>query len=144
MPSPEENRSRIRPICRIRSMPPGHSRCEPLIKVENGPRTPLSPTCYKPLIRPENKGIKPKSNRHRPKKFTVGLSHGDRAPGPFPSLPSVENSVHSVHSVKKFRTYFAKRTQLAKSLTLYYSMRNVYFSANLAQKTNPKRTQFLG
>ena len=63
----------IRPICRIRSMPPGHSRCEPLIKVENGPRTPLSPTCYKPLIRPENKGIKPNANRHRPKKFIVGL-----------------------------------------------------------------------
>jgi hypothetical protein len=39
-------------------------RCGPLIKVENSLKPPLSPTCYRPLIRPENKGIKPKSNRH--------------------------------------------------------------------------------
>ena len=41
--------------------------CEPLIKVENGLRPPLPPTRHKPIIRPENKGIKPKSNRHKPK-----------------------------------------------------------------------------
>ena len=42
----------IRPICRIR------------------PILPLrSPTCYRPIIRPENKGIKPNSGRHKPKSF---------------------------------------------------------------------------
>jgi hypothetical protein len=46
--------------------------CEPLIKVENSLRSSLSPTRHKPIIRPENKGIRPKSNRHRPKNFTLG------------------------------------------------------------------------
>jgi hypothetical protein len=41
--------------------------CEGLIKVENGLRPPLSPTRYQLIIRPENKGIKPKSNRRNPK-----------------------------------------------------------------------------
>jgi hypothetical protein len=45
--------------------------CEGLIKVENGLRPPLSPTRYQLIIRPENKGIKPKSNRHRPKIFKI-------------------------------------------------------------------------
>jgi hypothetical protein len=40
-------------------------RRKPLIKVENS----LSPTCYRPIIRPENKGIQLKSNRHKPKNF---------------------------------------------------------------------------
>src|ERR1700744_4190248 len=43
--------------------------CEPLIKVENGLISTPPQTSYKPIIRPENKGIKPKSNRHKPKKF---------------------------------------------------------------------------
>ncbi len=51
----------IRPIRRIRPIPP-HPKST-LIKVENG----LSPTCHRPKIRPENKGIKPNTNRHRPK-----------------------------------------------------------------------------
>jgi len=67
----------IRPISRIRPIPPhpkstvelGH---EPLIRVENGLRPPFSPACYRPLIRPENKGIKPKSSRHKPKFFITG------------------------------------------------------------------------
>jgi hypothetical protein len=42
--------------------------CEPLIKVEISLISPLSPTCYRPIIRPENKGIKSKSNRHKPQK----------------------------------------------------------------------------
>ena len=61
----------IRPIRHIRPIAP-HPKsivgCEPLIKIENGLRPPLSPTSYKPIISPENKGIKPKSNRHKPKK----------------------------------------------------------------------------
>ena len=43
----------------------------PLIKVENG----LSPTFHRPIIRPENKGIKPITNRHRPKKSITGGRH---------------------------------------------------------------------
>ena len=46
---------------------------QPLIKVDNS----LSPTNHKPIIRPENKGIKPKSNHHKPKKFTTSHSYGD-------------------------------------------------------------------
>ncbi len=45
--------------------------CEPLIRGENDLRPPLSPTRYQLIIRPENKGIKPKSNRHRPKNFKI-------------------------------------------------------------------------
>jgi hypothetical protein len=41
--------------------------CEPLIRGENDLRPPLSPTRYQLIIRPENKGIKPKSNRRNPK-----------------------------------------------------------------------------
>ena len=37
---------------------------------------------------------------------------------------------------------FAKRTQIEKSLTSYLSIRSENFRANLAQKTNPKRTHF--
>jgi len=44
--------------------------CEELIRVENGLRAPLSPTCHRPIIWPENKGIKPKSNRHKPKNLS--------------------------------------------------------------------------
>ncbi len=36
-----------------------------------GHQTGPSPTRHKPKIRPQNKGIKPKSNRHRPKKFII-------------------------------------------------------------------------
>ena len=43
------------------------SGSEPLIRVENSLVSHRSQACYKPIIRPENKGIKPKSNRHRPK-----------------------------------------------------------------------------
>ncbi len=56
----------IGPICPIPHRRPG---CELLIKVENSLRTPLSSACHKPIIRPENKGIKPKSNCHKPKKI---------------------------------------------------------------------------
>ena len=45
--------------------------CEPLIRGENDLRPPLSPTRYQLIIRPENEGIKPKSNRHRPKNFKI-------------------------------------------------------------------------
>jgi hypothetical protein len=45
--------------------------CEGLIKFENGLRPHLSPTCYRPIIRPENKGIKPNSNRYKPKNFIM-------------------------------------------------------------------------
>jgi hypothetical protein len=45
---------------------------EPLIRVENRLVSHPSPTCHKPIIRPENKGIRPKSNRHKPKIFVVG------------------------------------------------------------------------
>src|ERR1700761_9254538 len=38
-----------------------------LIRVENGLGLPLSSTCYQPVIRPENKGIKPNTSRYRPK-----------------------------------------------------------------------------
>src|ERR1700729_996920 len=48
----------IRPIRRIRPIPLYKPGCEPLIKVENG----LSPAFHKPIIRPENKGIKPITN----------------------------------------------------------------------------------
>ena len=54
----------IRPIRRIRPIPPSHLGREPLIKVKNGLKPPLSLTCHRPKIKPENKGIKPKSNRH--------------------------------------------------------------------------------
>ena len=78
----------IRPISPIRPIPPSHPPthshskstlahpkstvdlgCEPLIKVENS----LLPALYKPLIRPENKGIQSISNRHRPKKFIINF-----------------------------------------------------------------------
>ena len=74
----------IRPISLISLIPPhpkstftnskltvdlGHG---PLIRVENRLVSYLSPACHKPIIRPENKGIKPKSNRHKPKKFITG------------------------------------------------------------------------
>ena len=72
------------PIGLIRPIPPHHPSThphpkstvdlefEPLIRVENGLLPPLPPTCYRPIIRPENKGIKPKSNRHKPKNFISG------------------------------------------------------------------------
>ena len=44
------------------------SICERLIRVENE----LLPTSHRPKIRPENKGIKPITNRHKPKKFISG------------------------------------------------------------------------
>ena len=67
----------IRPISRIRPIwshyPHPKStfalKYEPLMRVENSLIPPLSPTSYRPIIRPKNKGIKPKSNRHKPKKF---------------------------------------------------------------------------
>ena len=56
------------PISPIRPIPPHHLIYEPLIKVA----TSLSPTRYQPIIRPENRGIKPITNRHRPKIFIIG------------------------------------------------------------------------
>jgi hypothetical protein len=41
--------------------------CERLIRVENGPGQTSPPTCHRPKIRPENKGIQPFTNRHKPK-----------------------------------------------------------------------------
>ncbi len=38
-----------------------------LIKIENGLMPPLSQACYKPKIRPKNKGIKPNASRCKPK-----------------------------------------------------------------------------
>ena len=57
------------PIRPISPIPSGHSA--PLIKVENGLGSTPSPTFHKPKIKPENKGIKPKSNRHKPNFFTT-------------------------------------------------------------------------
>ena len=62
----------ISPIGPIRPIPSPHLRPlltlnQPLIRAENGLRSTPSPTCYKPIIRPGNKGIRPKSNHHRPK-----------------------------------------------------------------------------
>ena len=59
----------IRPISPIRPIPPGHPGCKPLIKVD----TTLSPTRHKPIIRPENKGIKPITNLHKPKNYIFSL-----------------------------------------------------------------------
>ena len=59
----------IRFISPIRPIPSRHPGCEPLIRVEHSLKSPLSPTRHKPIIRLENKGIKPKSNRHKPKYF---------------------------------------------------------------------------
>jgi hypothetical protein len=47
--------------------------CEGLIKVENGLVQTSPPTCHRPKIRPENKGIKPITNRHKPKNFIISL-----------------------------------------------------------------------
>jgi hypothetical protein len=60
----------IRPISLIRPIPPGQE-CESLIQIENGLRLALSQTCYRPIIRPKNKEIKPNTNPHKPKKFTT-------------------------------------------------------------------------
>ncbi len=38
-----------------------------LIRVESSLTSHPAPTCYRPIIRPENRGIRPKSNRHKPK-----------------------------------------------------------------------------
>jgi hypothetical protein len=46
--------------------------CEGLIWGKNGLRPHFSPTCYRPIIRPENKGIKPNSDRYKPKNFIMG------------------------------------------------------------------------
>ena len=64
----------IRPIRRIRPILPRPKStidlgCEPSIKVDYSLGSPLSPALYKPIIRPENKEIKPKSNPYKPKKF---------------------------------------------------------------------------
>jgi hypothetical protein len=44
------------------------SACEGLIRVENH----LVPTFHRPKNRPENKRIKPNTNRHKPKNFIMG------------------------------------------------------------------------
>jgi hypothetical protein len=67
--------------------------CEPLIKVENS----LSPALYKPLIRPENKGIQSISNRHKPKNF-ITRSLRKVASGCYP-LKS-KNLIHRDFSVQ--------------------------------------------
>jgi hypothetical protein len=75
----------IRPTHRIRPIPSrpkstfAHSKStfdlgrELLIKVENYLISPLPPTSYKPLIKPQNMGIEPKSNLYRPKRFVPPL-----------------------------------------------------------------------
>jgi hypothetical protein len=45
-------------------------------------------------------------------------------------------------NLHRYTRHFAKRTQIEKSLTFCLSIRNKIFRANLAQKTNPKRTHF--
>ncbi len=62
----------IRPIRPIRPIPHTTHQTllplkQPFFKVEND----LSLAFHKPKIRPENKGIKPKSNRHKPNFFTT-------------------------------------------------------------------------
>lgn len=63
----------ISPIRPIRLIPHPKSTIdlgrEPLIKVN----TTLSPTRHKPIIRPENKGIKPITNLHKPKNYIFSL-----------------------------------------------------------------------
>ena len=61
----------IRLISPIRHIPPLHPRSKPLIKVA----TSLSPTFHKPIIRPKNKGIKPNTNCHKPKKIISKALH---------------------------------------------------------------------
>ncbi len=60
----------IRPIRRIRPILPLYlpllTPNQLLIKVDYSLRPPLSQASHKPIIRPENKGIRPKSNRHKP------------------------------------------------------------------------------
>ncbi len=70
--------------------------CERLIKGENGLRPPLSATRHKPIIRPENKGIKPKSNRHRPKNFITGR---------YSRWPSANGGSHRSRSVAVGRAW---------------------------------------
>jgi hypothetical protein len=48
----------------IRPIPPLHP------PTTSNPKSALSPTCHRPIIWPENKGIKPKSNRHKPKNLS--------------------------------------------------------------------------
>ena len=71
----------IRPIRRICINPHCHPEYELLIKVENDLGSSLSRSSHRPIIRPENKGIKPKSNRHRPKKFIFGHYAWSLSPG---------------------------------------------------------------
>ena len=66
----------LRPISRIRPISSRPKSIvdlsgELLIRVDNS----LSPTHHKPIIRPENKGIKPKSNRHKAKNFITCSLH---------------------------------------------------------------------
>ena len=56
--------------------------CERLIRVENK----LVPTCHRPKNRPENKGIKPITNRHKPKNFSHALIDSDCDVPHFPIL----------------------------------------------------------
>jgi hypothetical protein len=59
---------------------------------------------------------------------------------------SVSICVHPWLKLKSSRltpaNLFAKRTQIEKSLTSCLSIRNEILRANMAQKTNPKRTHF--
>jgi hypothetical protein len=51
--------------------------------------------------------------------------------------------LHSKPSnIHRLTRHFTKRTQIEKFLTLCLSIRNEIFRANLARKTNPKRTHF--
>src|SRR6202042_635314 len=90
--------------------------CETLTKVD----TNLPPTRHKPKIRPENKGIKPNTNRHRPKIISLVSAHRVSPQGPFHLLPSVKNSVHSVHSVKTLLCgFFRPQRPFCKTNPIY-------------------------
>jgi hypothetical protein len=70
--------------------------CERLIRVENG----RVPTCHRPKNRPENKGIKPITNRHKP-------NH---------RLPQGDSSQKSPCKLSRYFTYPSPKSYLSHPL----------------------------
>ena len=139
----------IRPISPIRPIPPHpkstltHPKptvdlgCEPLIRVENGLISLLSPTCYKPIIRPENIGIWPKSNRHRPKKFITSQCYSD-IPQSDTQQRLASKALHPIcvnsrNSCKKRRVSVAKKEILILPLSLVHPVKASPGKSNLIQ-----------
>jgi hypothetical protein len=128
----------IRPINRIHSIP-SHPKStlarpkstvdlvrQPLIKVENSLISPLSPTHYRPIIRPENKGIKAKSNRHGPKKFITSHCYSNIPQGD-PTQELVSKVLHPIcvnsrNSRKKLCASVSKFALESQILILLFSL----------------------